>query len=223
MKFDSSDLRSSMQRLANAANKAPKDIVEEAARGFVRDVVKITPPGSPGVSGTAAKKQGEAGILKGLGSIMVAADKKAYGPFEDPAAVHKRARNPRTGRVDKRVLRGGARGGAKAQVTASALAAYKKVILAKVGLLASGWNAAAAKLGVRLPAWVSRHGTGRGAVVVKVTPTSFSVTVSNEVKFVEGVKDYERRVKWAIRSQERKIDRRADFLLKKAIREAGFP
>lgn len=223
MKLDATDLRRSIQRLASAAKRAPRDIAEEAARGFVRDVVKITPPGKAGVSGTAAKKAGEAGIIKGIASILVAAGKKSHGPFEDPAQVHARARNPRTGRVDKRVLTGSLRGSGKVEIAAADLRAFQKKMLALVGILAAGWNDAAKHLGVSLPAWVKRHGASNGSVVVKSSDTAFSITLNNEVKFVEGVKGYERRVSWAVKNQQRKMDRRADFLLKKAIREAGFP
>lgn len=222
MKLDTSDLRRAIRRCAAATRKAPQTIVEEAARGFLRDIVAITPPGSAGVSASAAKKKGEAGINKGINSILVAAAKQAVGASTDPAGLHKSARNPRTGRVDKRVLRGSARSSGKIPVDAATLRAFQKKTIALVGLLSAGWNSAAAKLGVRLPAWISRQGTARGSVVEKTTPTNFSITLNNEVAFVGNVKDYERRVTWAVKNQIRKMDRRADFLLKKAIRAAGW-
>jgi len=222
MKLDASDLRNAIRRLAAETKKAPREVCETAARGFIRDVVKITPPGSAGVSGSAAKKAGEAGIRIGLASIMVAAAKGFNGPFEDPADVHARTRNPRTGRTDKRILTGALRGSGKVSVDVATLRAFEKKLLALVGILSAGWNAAAEKLGVKLPAWVSRHGASRGSVVVKVDAYKFSITLNNEVKFVGNVKDYERRVSWAVKNQAKKMDRQCDFLLKKAIRAAGW-
>ena len=222
MKFDSRELRQSINRLAFELNRAPRDVCEEAARGFVREMVKITPPGSSGTSGSAAKKSGEKSILIGIASVLEEAGAGFHGPFEDPAAVHARARNPRTGRTDKRVLKGAARGSGKSQVDASALRAFQKKTLALVGLLAGGWNASAEKLGVKLPAWVARHATSRGSVVIKTNGYNFSITLNNEVKFVGGVKDYERRLEWAVKQQAKKMDRQCDFLLKRALRRSGW-
>jgi len=222
MKLDATDLRRSIQRLAFEMNRAPRDVAETAARGFVRDMVKITPPGSSGVSGSAAKKAGEEGIGIGLASIMVAATDGAHGPFEDPAQVHARSRNPRTGRTDKRVLKGSGRGGGKIEVDAAALREFQKKLLLLVGLLASGWNSSAAHLGVKLPAWVTRHSASRGSVKVKADAFKFSITLNNEVKFVGGVKDYERRLEWVVKNQAKKMDRQCDFLLKRAIKRAGW-
>lgn len=223
MKLDAKDLRQAINRLAFELNRAPKDVAETAARGFVRDMVKITPPGSSGVSGSAAKKVGEKSIEIGISAIMTAAPKGFHGPFEDPAVVHARSRNPRTGRTDKRVLKGSHRGAGKIEIDPATLVAFQKKLLLLVGLLASGWNSAANHLGVKLPAWVSRHPSSRGSVQVKADGYKFSITLNNEVKFVGGVKDYERRLEWAVKQQAKKMDRQCDFLMKRAIKRAGFP
>jgi len=212
-----------MKRLAHEHKQTPKKVCEVAAKGFVRDVVKWTPPASKGATGSDARKQGEVSVSVDLAKILTAASPGSHGPFESPADVHARFRNPRTGRVNRSLVKGGYRKGNKAQVDAATLAAYKKKIIAHVGLLASGWNAAAEKLGVKLPAWVRRHGTGHGSVQVKTDGFNISITVNNEVKFVGDVKDYDRRVEWAFKNQIRKMDREADFLMRKAIRAAGFP
>ena len=51
-------------------------------------------------------------------------------------------------------------------VDAGALRSLRNELLKRVGELAAGWNAGAAKLGVKLPAWVTRHGPRRSAVKV---------------------------------------------------------
>src|SRR6185436_20843020 len=67
----------------------------------------------------------------------------------------KRLRDPRTGRINPRNLK------QAYPVDASALRALKRDLLKRVGELAAGWNAGAQKLGVKLPAWVARHGSAR--------------------------------------------------------------
>lgn len=223
MKLDATDLRRSIQRLAFEMNRAPRDVAETAARGFVRDMVKVTPPGSAGVNGGAAKKDGEKSVSAGIFNVMVAEFHGVHGPFEDPAVVHARSRNPRTGRTDKRILKGSLRGSGKIPIDAATLREFQKKLFLLVGLLAGGWNSAAAHLRVGLPAWVKRHGASRGSVNVHADSHKFSITLNNEVKFVGGVKDYERRLQWAVNAQAKKMDRQCDFLLKRALRRSGFP
>ena len=98
----------------------------------------------------------------------------------------------------------------------------RKILKRQIGVLAAGWNTAAQKLGVKLPAWVTRHGTAYGEVVLTITATTFRLELSNVVQFVENVRGYESRVQRAIDFQTRKMEREADYLLKKALRKAGW-
>lgn len=78
------------------------------------------------------------------------------------------------------------------------------------------------KLGVKLPAWVARHGSKRSAVAVINTFTRFSIILTNAVKYVTNVESYDRRIQSAINIQGRKMQRRAEFLLTRALRKAGW-
>ena len=80
---------------------------------------------------------------------------------------------------------------------------------------------AAQKLGVKLPAWVSRH-SGKGSIVVSQGATRFRITVANEVTFIGNVKDLDRRIQAAIDYQGNAMRRQAEYLLKKNIRKAGW-
>ncbi len=91
----------------------------------------------------------------------------------------------------------------------------------RVGELAAGWNAGAQKLGVKLPAWVARHGGGRGAVSVLNTFRAFRIILTNAVKYIGNVDAYDRRIQSAINIQGKKMQRRAQFLLTRALRKAG--
>ena len=56
MKFDTSKVQAAIKRLAPLVKKSRKELVEQAAKGFVRNVASITPPASKGTTGTAAKR-----------------------------------------------------------------------------------------------------------------------------------------------------------------------
>ena len=75
---------------------------------------------------------------------------------------------------------------------------------------------------MKLPAWVARQGRGRGALSVVNTFRLFRITIINAVKYVTSVSDYERRINSAVSIQAGKMRRQAEFLLKRALRRAGW-
>ena len=75
---------------------------------------------------------------------------------------------------------------------------------------------------MKLPAWVTRHGGGRSAVSVVDTFRTFRIILTNAVKYVTNVESYDRRIQSAINIQGRKMQRRAEFLLTRALRKAGW-
>ena len=105
---------------------------------------------------------------------------------------------------------------------ASALRALKRQLLARGGELAAGWNAGAQKLGVKLPAWVARHGSKRSSAAVISTFGVFRIILTNAVKYVNNVKSYDRRIQAAISIQGKNMQRRAEFLLTRGLRRAGW-
>ena len=137
-------------------------------------------------------------------------------PAASAARIHKGLRDPHTGRINPRNLK------APYPVDASALRALKRQLLARVGELAAGWNAGAEKLGVKLPAWVARHGSKRSSAAVINTFTRFRIILTNAVKYVTNVESYDRRIQSAIHIQGKKMRRRAEFLLTCALRQAGL-
>ena len=218
--FDMSGLRRAIKALQPQVQKTKSELVEQAAKGFVKNVVAITPPASKGVSGSKAKQQGEQAIKSDLARIMVATarkkDRDARAAVASPEELHRRFRDKRTGRVNP--------GGLKSpyRVSKSELLALQRRLLKEVGWLSAGWNEGALKLGVRLPAWVSRHGSGRGSVSIINSGATFRITIANEVGFVGSVKGFSRRVQSAIDLQANAMRRQAEHLMKKGIRKAGF-
>ena len=190
--------------------------MEQAAKGFVKTVATVTPPGSKGATGSTAKKQGEAAIKSDLAKVMRAIRAKRNAQLQSAQDIYKRFRDKNTGRINPRNLQ------KPYPVSSAEYNALRKTLLARVGWLASGWNAAAQKLGVKLPAWITRHGTGTGIILVSNDGRRFRIEISNAVKFVGNVKDLDRRIQKAITYQANAMQRQADFLLKKAIKQAGF-
>ena len=97
----------------------------------------------------------------------------------DPAENHKRLCDPHTGRINPRNLK------QPYPVDASALRALKRELLKRVGELAAGWNAGAQKLGVKLPAWVARHGSKRSSAAVLSTFRVFRIISTNSMRVEE--------------------------------------
>lgn len=219
-KFDMRRLEKAIKDLRPHVRKTRAELVEDAAKGFVKKVVAITPPASKGVSGSKAKQQGDQAIKSDLARIMVAAARKADRDTRKatalPEDLYKRFRDKRTGRVNPGALKRPYR------VGKSELLALQRRLLKEVGWLAAGWNEAAKKLGVRLPAWVARHGSGRGSIGITSGGSRFRITIANEVGFVGNVKGFSRRIQSAINLQANAMKRQADHLLKKGIRKAGW-
>lgn len=219
-KFDMSGLKRAVRDLRPMVNKTKSELVEQAAKGFVKNVVAITPPASKGVTGSKAKQQGETAIKVDIARIMVAAARKrdldTRMGAASPEELYRRFRDKRTGRINPKSLKQPYR------VAKSGLNALLRTLLEEVGWLAAGWNEAARKLGVRLPAWVSRHGTGKGSVSVTRSGSVFRITIANEVSFVGNVKGFASRVQGAVNLQANAMRRKAEYLMKKDIRKAGF-
>lgn len=218
-KFDMSRLEKAIRELRPLVNKTKADLVEQAAKGFVKTVVAVTPPASKGVSGPKARAQGQAAIKGDLAKIMIAARKRdldTRSGAASPEELHRRFRDKHTGRINSRGLRQPYR------VPKAALAELQRRLLAQIGWLAAGWNRAALKLGVRLPPWVSRHGAGQGSIDVTRTGSKFRITVANEVRFVGNVKGFASRIQRAINYQANAMRRQAEYLMKKTIRKTGW-
>lgn len=98
-----------------------------------------------------------------------------------------------------------------------------KKLYRRVGFLAGGWNATAQRLGVNLPAWIRRHGTGHGSVRINTSAFRFSIKMENNVPYADGVRGLKRRVQWALDKRAEAMMRRVDhYVLKQNARKAGF-
>ncbi len=62
LRFDLRQIKRAIGNLAPHVKKTRRELVEQAARGFIKEVVDITPPAGKGRRGSDAKKAGEAAI-----------------------------------------------------------------------------------------------------------------------------------------------------------------
>ncbi len=191
-----------LKRFRKTSKRAVGIVLKEQARGVLRKVVDWTPPGGKGAQGSAAKKRGEAAVERDIFKLMRPVKSfgkdadalRGAGMFieapsaESPAAIHK-ANRSKTGRVRRKL-------NPKIAIKASDFRRYVASKKKMVGFLASGWKAAATKLGVSLPAWVTRH-TGSGGGVIKSTAASIEVSATTRVRNARML-ELERRVQSAI-------------------------
>lgn len=212
LKFDTSKFERSLKAFAAESRKAGEQVLRDQARLFVRDVASVTPPNQ----GKFTQRKGAARVKGDIAKIM----RPVTLAKNDPVAVHKRFRN-RVGRVSSD-FRGKGGKDRRWAVSKPRLDAYRAKKLAKVGLLASGWVAAARKLGARLPEWIARHGSALGQVRVSVSREGFSIRISNAVPYVGNMKGLQRQVQWVLDNRARKMDKQLENLaIKRAARKAG--
>lgn len=53
--FDMTQVRRAARRLADETTRTKGEVVRMAARGFVKDIVKFTPPASKGTTGSTLR------------------------------------------------------------------------------------------------------------------------------------------------------------------------
>lgn len=84
----------------------------------------------------------------------------------------------------------------------------------KVGFLASGWNAAASRLGAKVPAFVKRHGTANGSIEEHFNDRHLRLVMVNQVRFGNRVSGQQRRVIFALKKRTDAMTKQIPRLLK---------
>ncbi len=227
LELDKTKFDAALKEFRRNGKRAAEVVLREQARGVLRKIIDWTPPGGKNATGQGAKKRGEAKVERDILKLMqpYVPPKapvnilRAAGMFVEeasnasPAAIHKANRSP-TGRVNRKL-------NPRIKIKASDLKRYIASKKKMVGFLASGWKAAATKLGVPVPAWVSRH-SAPGEGKIKSNAVAIEVVATNKVKGSPAL-DIERRVQSAIDSQAAAMVRRLEsFAVREAARKAGF-
>jgi len=211
IKADTAGFERAVKKLAELQQKSGAEALQTAAKGFVRTIQGWTPPGSPKSQGSGARKLGEQAVKADISKLFIPTRKPVAATSMQ--AIHEAARD-RRGRVRK--VR------EKTLVAAADYRRYQKLVMGRVGWLASGWNAAAMKLGVRSPAWIARHGTSAGQAAVKLDGWSPSIEIANRVKYGAEVKDLKSRIARALESQRKSMERQIQWLTQRNAKRSGL-
>lgn len=79
--FDMTQLRGAIQRSGGFVKKSKRELITTAAKGFVKDIIAITPPASKGVTGAAAKKAGEGAVAADVARIFTPTSEQGIADF----------------------------------------------------------------------------------------------------------------------------------------------
>lgn len=182
-------------------------------------LLQITPPSSKGKFGTAGRRQGERAVDRDLGVIFVPVRIKGVGaPPPDPAPIHRRhfIAFKRPGRRMRRDR------SQPYYVDQRQYNALRRVLLSRIGKLASGWVAAARQLNAAVPAWIARHGSSRGTIRMSFSMRNSFVEMTCFAPVHAPWEEMQRRVPYALRYATNNLERQIEYRLKRDAGAAGF-
>lgn len=213
-RLDQQAFRRAIARRIATGRKAAGEVVTQAAKGVLKTSIKHTPPASAQRTGRDAKRQGEAAIVRDLQRVFEPVDLKGTREETHPdvRALYLSHRQSRGNRWSVRLP-----GKAKFYVDRRKMTALMKELWKGVGALGAAFAPAAKALGVTLPAWMKRHGEGRGGrIKIRITNTAHPyIEVTAKMPNARIAADVQRRVDWAVAEETRKMDRQWQNYLKR--------
>lgn len=212
--------RSALDRYMRDSKRDVKAVMRQQVKKIVERIISITPPSDGKTTGTTAKQHGETAVVGDIRKIVTRASKKQLEKETERTVIvneaqlkawHKKNRASR-GRTNKLSDKD------KAIAVAEVINAYIKDKKKQVGYLASGWRAAASKLGAKVPGWISRN-SGPGSAAVTENARGVNIQMHNRIKWAR-VKDSYRRLRWAVDAQRGALEKQIQNNLKR--RAASF-
>lgn len=225
-------------RFAALTGRSLEDELQNQARLFVVDAIKVTPPFHQGVGQgiSKAKQAGEKSIGRNLDRIFVGV--KLVGsrkithlfgktdvpglPFivpttekyPDVAGIYAKEK----GEAKRRAMRGMRFFGPPKTVDRRKVRKIYREEIKKVGWLAAGWSVAANRLGAgaKIPAFVRRHGSAPGQVIIDFRPERLRIVLENQVKYADYVGGLQKRASFALRKRVHAMQRQIPYLIRKA-------
>lgn len=236
----------SLQRLLSTSKRGAVDVLKDRAKTVFKTVAMYTPPAHAGTLGKAAETHARAkiatdiysiygtpndayeavqakspgladpmwwllkhGDIKGASDIVRETTGSIIAPFDDGAHhrrnFRRRGRNFRFFVSDPKNLK-----------------AYVQLEQEQVWWLASGWEPALSALGVRgIPYGIGKHNSP-GTLRVEISTSLLSITMVNNVGFAGQVKDFERRIAWAMDIDVDTMQRMWDHYMKVLAGEVGM-
>lgn len=182
-----------IEQVIRTTGREASDVVRQEGKLLVQDLVKLTPPFGPSPNSesfSAQRKVGEKAVERDLTRTFTAIDPdkihnpkireriKALTRKGDVQAIQdllKQCRIPAAGVIlemttaqhqARRDGRGRVKRGKRLWIVRErSFGRFLREKKKHVGQSKAGWAAAAAALGLKLPAWITRHGTGGGSFV----------------------------------------------------------
>ena len=208
--INTSSLAGDLHTLLATSKREAVEVMREQARGVLRRVIDITPPGGRGVQGDAARQRGQRLVVSDILRV-VRGVRAPLAQEQDVKAVLARYR------VKGRVRRGA---NPRVLVPMEALQAYIAQRKARVGLLASGWKSAAEQLGIVLPQWIGKH-DDEGGYELEANADHVLIRFTNQVSYASEA-DMNARVNWALAAQETAIQRQLDYFFREVAAKSGL-
>ena len=168
-------------------------LTARASRQVARQLARVT-------TGARARTLGRAAVAKAQKEILSAAD-------NDPLSWYEKQR--RNGRFTGRV---------KMEIDTTGLENIRRSLQSRVGHLASGWNAAAARFKVPTPSWVSGKG-GRGSVAVTRASSRLDIRAANQVAYSNDIAGMQRRINAAGEIVAKRMERKSAKAAEKAMQQ----
>lgn len=212
--IDVGGFNAALLEMLSQTRRSSKEVIAEQAKGVIRNVIRVTPPGrSSGASLGAARKSGRTKVAADIHKVLLGVPLKQAEAIDIGSikAAHKKAR--KNGQVGE--------SGNRLRVPKTMLNEYIRRQQTKVGRLAAGWRAAAAKFGVPLPPWIASHSTP-SLVKVTATSTSFGMKATNRSPYAQSVRTLERQVRHAVHAQGGAMRKRIASYVAKNARAANF-
>ena len=203
-----------VETIANS-KRSSLEVIRESAKGVIKNVVRITPPGrSTGKPITSAAKGARAKVASDILKIFSGAPAKVarVRDMDSMKTIHRRARD--AGQVVKKPS-------ARVTVPKTMLNEYIRKQQGKIGRLVAGWRDAAREFNVALPPWVAKHSTPS---FVKVIAESgrFNMKATNRSPYAGGIRKLESQIRHAVAVQAGSMRKRIAYFNHQNWVKAGF-
>lgn len=228
-------------RFAAVSTKSVEELLKDQGRLGIIDMIRVTPPFHQGVgqNATTAKKAGEKSISANFNRLFMGKDlvgsrriTHLFGRTDVPGLpyiVPAKERFPdvqgiyddEKEKAKLRAQRGMRFWEKKIPVSRVKARRIYRAEVKKVGWLAGGWNTAARELGAgpKIPAFVRRHGSAPGQVVVDFKPERLRIVLVNQVKYADHVGGLQKRAGFALRKRADAMTLQIPRLIRQAERE----
>lgn len=238
-----------LQRVLMTSKRAAVDVLKGEARIVFKNVALYTPPSHAGVTGRAAESHAKAKVEADIRSLY-GTPGEAYDLLPQSTGVadafwshYKRGEiadansilRGTTGSIlypfdggahhvknfRRRYLKGS---GFRFFVSdPKELDLYIQMEKENIWWLASGWQDALTALGVKgLPYGTAKHPEAPGSLRVDISSGAIEIAMRNDVRYARQIKDFQRRIQWAMQIRADRMQRNWDNYLAKIAGESGL-